>query len=171
MTRSGPPRAYLLLQETPERETTQIDERREDVEVDTRDFDRVPHVVAKGETPVLQLDGARARLYGDAQQQAGWSVDNFVLIEVLDAQDHLIACGNAGFAEGVLMGNQRVDNLGRMAFQFEPGEVDITRLLPESEPFKLRATALDNGGVGRVTNLFVVLEYPDRDRGEDDLRE
>lgn len=168
--KSGPPRAFPLLTEAPERESTQIEERRSDIEVDTSDFDRTPRVVATGETPLLQLEGARARLYGDEAASQGWGVDNFVLLEVLDEQGRVLSRGNAGFAQGVLIGNERVDNLGRMAFQFEPGEVDITPLLPERGPFRIRATALDAGGVGRVSNLYVVLEYPARGGGEDDLR-
>lgn len=168
--KSGPPRPFQLLAETPERETTQIEELREDVEVDTRDFDRTPRVVAMGETPILELKGARARLYGDAEMSQGWSVDNFLLLEVLDESGKVLSRANAGFAQGVLIGAERVDNLGRMAFAFEPGEIDITALLPERKPFKIRATALDNGGVGRVTDVYVVLAYPERGGGDDDLR-
>jgi hypothetical protein len=62
-----------------------------------------------------------------------------------------------------------VDNVGPRSFSFEPGVVDLTNLLPESAPFKIRATALDYLGVGRVSNVFLRLEP--RARGnEDDLR-
>ena len=83
-TRSGPPRPVQLLADTPERETSQIQQKREDVEIDTRDFERTPRVVATGETPLLRLEGARARLYGDAAGKEGFSVDNLILVEVLD---------------------------------------------------------------------------------------
>ena len=158
-----------LLAETPERESTQFEEQRVDIEVDTRDFDRQPRVVAVGETPLLELKGARARLYGDAERQSGWSVDNFILFEVLDDKGALLSRGNAGFAQGVKGGTEHIDNLGQMSISFGPGEIDVTRLLPEGKPFRVRATALDVGGVGRVSDVWLVLEYPEG-RSDDDLR-
>src|SRR5438067_2308445 len=76
-------KSVRLLSDTPERETTDIPERRNDVEIDTREFERTPHVVATGETPLLALDGLSARLYGDEAGTQGFFVDNFILLEVL----------------------------------------------------------------------------------------
>ncbi|MDY7228511.1 hypothetical protein [Hyalangium rubrum] len=168
-TRSGPPRALQLLADTAERETSQIEARREDVEIDTRDFERTPRVVATGETALLRLEGARARLYGDAAGKEGFSVDNFILLEVLGDKGQVLNRGAVGFTDGVLIGRERVDSVGRMSFAFEAGEVDVTNLLPESAPFKVRATVLDYSGVGRVSNVFLLLESPNR-ATEDDLR-
>jgi hypothetical protein len=167
--RSGPPRPVQLLAETPERETSQIQEKREDVEIDTRDFERTPRVVASGETPLLRLQGDKARLYGDAEGKEGFSVDNLILLEVLDEKGRVLNRGAVGFTDMVLLGKEQVDSVGPMAFTFEPGVVDITSLLPESAPFKLRATALDYSGVGRVSNVFMLLESPSRN-SDDDLR-
>ena len=168
-TRSGPPRAVQLLADTPERETSQIQEKREDVEIDTRDFERTPRVVATGETPLLRLEGDKARLYGDAAGKEGFSVDNLILLEVLDEKGKVLNRGAVGFTDFVKVGREPVDNVGPMSFNFEPGTVDITSLLPESAPFKVRATVLDYSGVGRVSNVFLLLES--RSRGsEDDLR-
>ena len=168
-TRSGPPRPVQLLADTPERETSQIHEKREDVEIDTRDFERTPRVVAKGETPLLRLEGARARLYGDAAGKEGFSVDNLILLVVLDETGQVLNRGAVGFTDMVRVGKEQVDSVGPMSFSFEPGVVDITPLLPESAPFKLRATALDYSGVGRVSNVFLLLESPSKGT-EDDLR-
>jgi hypothetical protein len=168
-TRSGPPRPVQLLGETPERETSQIEAKREDVEIDTRDFDRTPRVVATGETPLLRLEGARARLYGDAAGKEGFSVDNLVLLEVLDERGKVLERGAVGFTDLVMIGKEQVDSVGRMSFTFEAGEVEITHLLPESAPFKLRATVLDYSGVGRVSNVYLLLE-PRGSNTEDDLR-
>ena len=169
-TRSGPPRPVQLLGETPERETSQIEAKREDVEIDTRDFERTPRVVATGETPLLRLEGARARLYGDAAGKEGFSVDNAVLLEVLDERGKVVNRGVVGFSDPVDIGRERVDNIGPMAFAFEAGAVDVTTVLPESDAFKLRATVLDYSGVGRVSNVFLVLEPRGGPGGEDDLR-
>nr|WP_193349528.1 hypothetical protein [Corallococcus soli] len=166
---SAQPRSVRLLTNTPERETASLEKRREDVEVDTREGERTPRVVATGETQPLRLDGARARLCGDEACTQGFAVDNFLLLEVLDAKGKVSRRAAVGFTDSVFIGNEQVDNLGRHAFTFEPNEVDITELLPESEPFRLRATALDFWGVGRVTALYLRLE-PGAGRGEDDLR-
>jgi hypothetical protein len=168
-TRSGPPRPVQLLAETPERETSQIQARREDVEIDTRDFERTPRVVATGESPLLRLEGDKARLYGDAAGKEGFSVDNLILLEVLDEKSQVLDRGAVGFTDMVRIGKEQIDSVGPMSFTFEPGVVDITYLLPESAPFKVRATALDYSGVGRVSNVFLLLEPPTRGT-EDDLR-
>ncbi|MFL5319292.1 MAG: hypothetical protein ACJ790_06510 [Myxococcaceae bacterium] len=158
--KSGPPRPFRLLAETPERETLQIPDKRQDIEVDTREFERTPRVVATGETPMIKLDGARARLFGDAAGTKGWEVDNFVLLEIIGANGQVLSRAAVGYApEGVEIANERIDNVGKMGFGFEPGEVDVTGKLPENEPFKVRATALDYSGVGRVTDVFLVLDY------------
>ena len=166
---SGPARPVQLLAETPERETSQIEARREDVEIDTRDFERTPRVVATGETPLLRLEGARARLYGDAAGKEGFSVDNLVLLEVLDERGKVLNRGAVGFTDLVMIGKEQVDSVGRMSFTCDAGEVEVTHLLPESAPFKVRATVLDYSGVGRVSNVYLLLESPSRG-SEDDLR-
>ncbi|NOK23178.1 hypothetical protein [Corallococcus carmarthensis] len=163
------PRSVQLLTATPERETARLEKRREDVEVDTREGERTPRVVATAETQPMRLDGAQARLCGDAACTQGFAVDNFLLLEVLDAKGKVSRRAAVGFTDSVFIGNEQVDNLGRRAFSFEPNEVDITSLLPESEPFRVRATALDYWGVGRVTNIFLRLE-PGAGRADDDLR-
>lgn len=163
------PRPYPLLKETEEKETSELTVKREDVEIDTRDFERTPRVVATGETPLVRLSGARARLYGNAEGTQGFDVDNFILLEVMDASGKVLNRGAVGFTDNVLMGREVVDSVGPRAFHFEPGQVDLTTRLPETEPFRLRATVLDYSGVGRVTNVFLVLEP--RDSGaDDDLR-
>jgi len=152
------PRAVLLLAEAPALETSQRTETRGDVEVDTRDFERTPRVVARGETSPLSLDGARARLYGDAEGTRGWAVDNFVLFEVVDGQDRVTTRFACGFSDGVMVGSEQVDLVGPQSFTFGPGEVDLSPLLPESGTFRLRATALDYQGVGRTDALYLRLE-------------
>lgn len=164
----GPPRAIQLLAQVPERETTKLSEQRFDVEIDTHDWDRTPRVVASGETPELRLEDARARLFGDAAGKAGWTVDNVLLLEVLNARGEVIQRAVVGSSDPVMIGREHVDNIGPRSFTFEPGEVDITPTLPEREPFKLRATVLDYYGVGRVSDVYVVLDHGARRSGSDD---
>ncbi|WP_408889469.1 hypothetical protein ACJ2CR_37705 [Myxococcus faecalis] len=164
------PRSVRLVVDTPPQETETLDKVREDVEVDTDEGERTPRVVTFGETPVLQRDGMRARLYGDAKGTLGISVDNFLLFEVTDAKGQVKRRAVVGFTESVHLGNEQVDNVGRRAFTFEPGEVDLTEFLPESEPFKVRTTVLDTWGVGRVSDVYMVLSAPEPRAVEDDLR-
>jgi hypothetical protein len=168
MTAVAAQRAVQLLPETPEKPTEDIKELRKDIEVDTRDFDRTPHVVASQETDTLQLAGQRARLFGNQAATDGFSVDNFLLFEVLDAKGQVTSRFVIGQAEGVLVNDQRLDNVGKMGFNFDAGEIDITSHLPESAPFKLRVTALDYGGVGRVSDVWLVMENSRHGTSSDD---
>jgi len=163
-------RAVKLLVGVPERETSQLTEQLKDLEVDTHDMDRTPHLVESGETAVIELGQARARLAGNAAGTEPWSVDNFLLFDVLDASGKRLSSFVVGSAAGVLRGNERLDNVGRMAFNFDAGEVDVTSHLPDHQPFKLKVTALDYGGVGKVSNVFLVLDRTAHATGGDDLR-
>lgn len=167
---AGEPRAVRLIADTPERETTTITELRQDLEIDTRDYERAPHVVASGETPLLTAAGLTARLYGDEAGTRGWSVDNLLFIEVVAENGKVLDRVSVGFTDTVLMGNETIDNLGRRAFNFEPGEVNLTPRLPERGAFKLRATALDYFGVGRVSDVYVIFKAEAGERTGDDLK-
>ncbi|NVJ02136.1 hypothetical protein HV824_29005 [Myxococcus sp. AM009] len=167
---STEPRAVRLLLDTPARETHTLTQLREDVEVDATEGERTPRVVATGQTPTLSLGGHRARLYGDAKGTLGISVDNFLLLEVLDARGQVTRRATVGFTEAVHMGRELVDSVGRRAFTFEAGEVDITHLLPDAAPFQVRATALDTWGVGRVSDVYLLLA-PGSRADNDDLRD
>ena len=163
-------RTVRLIADTPERETTIISELRKDVEIDTRDHERTPHIVATGETPLMTARGLTARLYGDEAGTQGWSVDNFLLIEVVADNGRVLDRISVGFTDTVLMGTETIDNLGRRAFNFEAGEINLTPRLPEKGSFKLRATALDYFGVGRVSDVWVVLKPEAGERTGDDLK-
>ncbi len=162
------PKTVQLLKDTPERETAKLNEIRLDLEFDTKEQPREAHVVAKGETGLLESNGGRVRLFGDAEGKVGISVDNVLLIEVLGADDKVIDRLAVGFTEGLIMGKEHIDLLGRQAFNFEPGEVNISSKVPEKGPWKLRATVLDNYGVGRVSDVYVVVDAEESSR--DDLR-
>lgn len=166
----GAPTSVRLIAETAEKETTQLTDLRKDLEIDTRDHDRTPHVVATGETPMMTLDNRAARLCGDAACSKGFSVDNFLLLEVIAENGRVIDRVVVGFTEGVMAGSERIDNLGRQAFNFEAGEINLTPRLPEKQPFLLRATALDYFGVGRVSDVYVVLKPEEGERSGDELK-
>lgn len=149
------PAPVRLLSEVAEQETATLKEVREDVEIDTRDHDRTPKVVARGETALLPAEGLVVKLYGDEQASKGISVDNLVLLEVLGEDGKVVNRGAVGYSDLVMMGAERVDNIGRQAFNFEPGEVTLTSLLPEHGYYRLRATVLDYFGVGRCSDVWL----------------
>ncbi len=163
------PKTVQLLHDTPERETARLAEIREDLEFDTKEQPREAHVVAKGETGLLESNGGRVRLFGDAEGKTGVSFDNIALLEVLTVEGKVYNRAAVGFTEGLINGKERIDLLGRQAFNFEPGEVNLSSLVPEKGPWKLRATVLDNNGVGRCTDVFVVIDADDGST-KDDLR-
>lgn len=167
---SGPPKAFKLLNETPEAETTTRVEKRADLFVTVENGEPVPFVVAVGEVPGLNRQGGAVKLYGDEAGKEGWSVDNFVLIEVVNAKGVVVGRGVAGFQQGLTAGKEQVDSLGQMKFAFGPGEIDISPIIPAHETVTLRATALDSGGVGRVTSVFAILSADVAATSDEEMR-
>ncbi len=157
---SGPPKAYQLLQETPEAETATRAHKRQDVYVTVENGEPVPYVVASGEMGPVSRHGATVKLYGDEAGQEGWSVDNFLLLEIGNASGTVRHRVAVGFQAGCTVGTEQIDALGGLKFAFGPGEVDVSALLPEHEPFTLKATVLDTGGVGKVTNVYAIFSAP-----------
>jgi hypothetical protein len=125
-------------------------------------------VVATGETPLFSAEGADVRLYGDEAASKGFSVDNIILLEVLGADGKVLRAAVIGFSDPVSQGRETIDNLGRQAFSFEAGELNLAPVLPEHGSFRLRATVLDYFGVGKVSDVFVRVEP--KASSSDDLR-
>ena len=149
------PQTLQLLAEKEERETDTIQERRDDLEFDVRDFDRIPHLVTTGETRPFDAENASARLFGDEAATRGFTVDNCVLLEVIASDNKVVGRAVVGFAGGLLQGKEVIDSLGRQSFTFEAGEINLTSILPERGVVKIRGTVLDYGGVGKVSSVYV----------------
>ncbi len=169
---SKPPverRAVRLLALTGERETMTIPELATQLEADT-DQERTPHIVAVGETPLLPAEGADVFLAGDEQGTQGFGVDNAILLEVLSDDGKRVGRAAVGYLNGLTEGKEQIDLLGRRAFKFEPNEVNLVSILPERGRFRIRATVLDIGGVGSVSDVFLIIT-PRNTGAADDLRE
>lgn len=154
---AAPAQTLRLLAATDERQSDSILERRVDLEFDVRDFERSPHLVTTGETPLFSIDDAEVRLFGNAEGTAGFSVDNCIFLEVLTPEGTVFSKSMIGFADGLLQGKNVIDSLGRRAFSFEPGEVSLATVLPERGQVKLRASVLDYGGVAKNSDVFVLV--------------
>lgn len=167
---SGPPKAFKLLSATPEAETAARAEKRQDLYVVTDSGDPVPAVVAVGQVGPISRQNGKVRLYGDEAGKLGWSVDNFLLLEVVNASGEVVNRVAIGFQQGLTCGSEHIDTTGGMKFAFEAGEVDLSTLLPAEEPFTLKVSALDIGGVGQNSDLYLVLSASGAGSGEEDLR-
>jgi hypothetical protein len=162
-------RGVKLLAFTAERETLRITEQATTLEADT-DQERTPRVVAVGESPLLSAEGVEVTLAGDEAGTQGFNVDNFILLEVLSDDGRRLGRAAVGSVNGLSEGIERIDLMGQRAFSFEANEVNLATLIPERGRFRVRATALDTGGVGRVSDVFLIVT-PKRSAAGDDLRE
>ena len=164
------PKPVRLLSQVAEKETEQFPDKREDIEIDTRDHDRTPRVVATGESPLLPTDGLMVKIYGDEEGLMGWDVDNLLLLEVLAENGKIVNRAAIGFSDLVMMGNERIDALGRQAFTFEPGEIILGTLVPEHGFYRLRATVLDYYGNGRCSDVWLHFSSSAGGGSADELR-
>src|SRR6478735_1339249 len=73
-------KAVRLLALTAERETLKIPELANQLEADT-DQERIFHIVAVGESPLLAAEGADVWLAGNESGIEGFAVDNCILLE------------------------------------------------------------------------------------------
>ncbi len=161
-------RGVRLLALTAERETLRIKEVASQLEADT-DQERTPHIVAVGESPLLSAQGADVWLAGDERGTTGFSVDNCMLLEVLSDDGKRVGRAAVGYLNGLTEGKEQIDLLGRRSFQFEANEVNLASLIPERGRFRIRATVLDIGGVGYVSDVFLIIA-PRVAPAADDLR-
>ncbi len=149
-------RAVQLLTFTPERETLSINELALTLEAEG-DVERTPRVVATGETPLLSAEQADVFLAGDEAGTQGFEVDNAILLEVFGEDGARLARAAVGYVNGLAEGNENIDLRSDRSFRFDANEVNLRGLVPAEGRFKLRATVLDTGGVGRVTDVFVII--------------
>lgn len=161
-------RGVKLLAQTADRETAKNQEVAQQYEADT-DQERIPRIVAVGESPLLTADGVTVTLAGDEGGTQGFSVDNFILLEVLSDDGRRLGRAAVGYVNGLSEGKETIDLLGPGKFNFEAGEVSLATLLPERGRFRVRATVLDTGGVGRVSDVWLILT-PKQAAAGDDLR-
>lgn len=147
-----------LLAAVPEADTDSFKDRRLDVNVRTEAGDPIPHLMATRDVGPLELKGGRAVLAGDAAGTLPFEVDNVLLFEVIrpGAGEKVTSRFVLGFHQGLSVADQDPDNVGPLGFSFG-ANIDVTERLPRDEPFLLRVSALDFGGAGRASALFIRL--------------
>jgi tetratricopeptide (TPR) repeat protein len=129
---------------------------RKDLTVDAARWDKTPYSMHVSSHDLMITTPATFCLAGDAGGTKGWSVDNFLLIEILDQSGNLISSALAGLTETVRRNGNPVETIGRSSESFNACEIDVTKLLPVGRPFRLRASAMDYGYVGFVSDVFIV---------------
>ncbi len=97
----------------------------------------------------------RVFLAGDAGGLQPWGIDNFLLIEVTDGDEvrRLVV----GKVDAVFHGDQQLLQLGSNTLTFGPNDIDLTPHLPRGTPFNLKVSALNYGGPGWVSDVYLVL--------------
>lgn len=126
------------------------------LKMQTTKWDKVPYRITRAFSGTIRLTpGRRAVLAGNAAGTAGWNVDNFLLIEISSGGStrRLVV----GAHEPVIMAGRVIQKIGRNSLSFGAGEIDLTPYLQVGKPVGLRVTALDYGGVGRVSDVFLVM--------------
>lgn len=134
---------------------------RADLSMQTRKWDKKPSVMTEETTEILFLDKPRKiRLAGDEEGKKGWRVDNFILVEIMDANGSVTSrkvVGRFDTGDNVLQDGKRISQLQPNSMTFTPKQVDIGPL-PLKKPFKLKVSALDYGEFGEATDVYMIIE-------------
>jgi hypothetical protein len=130
---------------------------RTDLQMQTSSWDKTPYTMYSAVYHLALKSSRKVLLAGNAQGSAGWTVDNFLLLEVFNTGGKLLKRVVIGNHEPVKADNAAIEKLGDNKFGFVAGEIDITKLLPVNETFLLRASTVDYGGVGNCTDVFLFL--------------
>jgi hypothetical protein len=131
---------------------------RSDLVMNTGSWDRTPYFMAPPREFELNLKRIdRACLAGDAKGATGWNVDNYLLLELFDSSDRLIKDGVVGGHEGVSRNGKRIAELGN-GHEQAPCAVNLKSFLPVGQPFRMKVSAMDYGGVGYVSDIWLLLD-------------
>lgn len=125
--------------------------------VSPQNWDPVPYHVTKPFTSTLTAKpGQRFFLAGDAPGKMGWSLDNFLLVEIEspDGVQRLVIGDTVG--SPVEYQGQRLKHIEPQSSSFSPESIELSRYFPKNAPFRLTISALDFGGLGRLSDLFLV---------------
>lgn len=150
--------SYRVFHAVPNQNSNAFKANRENnLAVDTRTWDRIPYYMAPSFRKELYVgQNQRCYLSGNESGSAGWSVDNFIFIEIHSQR------GTQRFVVGtvdpVSYKGRRVTQLGRKSFNFGATEIDLTQYIPKGTPVTISISALDYGGAGKVSNLFLIVK-------------
>jgi len=128
---------------------------RPDLNIQTTRWDKVPYHVAPPFRHVFNLaPGQRVMLSGNETGNAGFSIDNFLLIEVSETNEptrFLLGVTDPVSCAGALV------NQVAGGFDFGSPGFDLTPYLPTGVSFKLSISALDYGAAGYVSDVYLII--------------
>lgn len=137
---------------------------RTDVRATAAGNDVVPRILVQKTSRLLKFDGGRATLSGDAAGTAPLFFDDFVLIEILAVDGKALGVTVLGHEQQtVRVEGKTISAISPVApwagpnrgFAYDAGKIDLASLLPRDQPFRLRFTAFDTGGVGLVSDIHL----------------
>lgn len=123
----------------------------------TTRWNKIPfHMAPVFRGTVTRRSGQKVFLAGDAAGKANWSLDNFLLLTFSSSRGSRRVV--VGGAEPVLLGGARITHHGPNRHGFTAGEIDLTGFLPIDVPVTLTAEALDYGGAGYLSDVYLVIK-------------
>ena len=132
---------------------------RRDLAMNTSAWDKTPYFMAAPREFTLNYQRIeRACLAGDQEGRSGWRIDNFLLLELFDAKDNPLGSTVVGGHEGVSQGAQRLNVTGRIAHDFGACEIDLKGFIPLNKPVRIKASAMDYGGIGYTSDIWLLVE-------------
>jgi hypothetical protein len=131
--------------------------RYEAVAIETTAYDRTPYHMTSGpyDGTITVPAGRRVFLAGDAAGKAPWGVDNFLLFEIASGGETRRFV--VGGVDPVSVDGMPVPSLGPSRFQFGAEELELTSYFTPGVPSRVTASALDYGGQGYVSDVFLIV--------------
>ena len=122
-------------------------------------WDSTPYTIAPSvEITFFVGSGQTVFLAGDAAGVGGWEVDNFLFVEILQGGRRGAAPRFViGWVDPVYFGNELLPRVGDSRAAFSPSESDITAFFEPGTQARVRVHALDYGGLGFVSEVFLVV--------------
>lgn len=126
------------------------------VRMETASWDKTPyHMATPFAGQIVVAPEQRVFLAGNAAGTDNWGIDNFLLLEFTTNQG--TQCFVIGSNDPVYYHNQRVTQVGPNASSQAPNAVDFAQYLPKNTTIKVKISALDYGGVGGVSNIYLIV--------------
>ena len=158
VTPAEPPAVYHIFSNVPKQNSAAFKSNRyQGVQIATRTWDKIPyHLTAPYTGTISVAENQTVILAGDADGSKPWYVDNFLLFELSSP-----AGGKRfviGSVEPVTFHGAEVPHIGPNTFTFSPGSLNLKDLFPKGVPVDLRISALDYGGVGGLSAVYLIVE-------------
>lgn len=152
-----PPVVVRVFSQVPKQGSDHFKSARYDaVRIATRSFDRIPyHMTEPYEGTLTVRENQQVLLAGNAEGTQPWYVDNFLLFELSSPEG--TARFIIGTVEPVTCSGVKVLQLTPAGFTFGPGTFELAEQFPKGVAVDLKISALDYGGVGGVSDLYLIV--------------